>query len=193
MKRKYNFINSIYRFINNKSSIENKISTIGVANYFKNFKLSDGSLVNVQIVDTSGQEKFRAINESYYRLADCALLVYDIGDEKSFKECKYYSKQIKERCKKNIQVILLGNKTDLQNKRKIPSEKGGRFASEKHYIFMETSCLKNTNVADAFTTLIEITNRECQKNNNSKNDKNSGIKISKTIHKKSHKEKKKCC
>ena len=78
------------------------MTTLGLQNYFNCYKLSDGSIVNVRIMDTSGQERYRAINSIYYRQADCCLLVYDITNKKSFEECKYYSQQIKERCKENI-------------------------------------------------------------------------------------------
>ena len=134
-------------------------------------------------MDTSGQERFRAINESYYRRADCCLLVYDISERKSFDECKYYSKKIKEKCKENIVTILLGNKTDLDYKRQIPSEEGANFSLENGYIFMETSCLKNENVADAFQTLIEITNREAIKKKDDNNElilKKKNLKVEKT-------------
>ena len=152
--------------------------------------MSDGSLVSVQIVDTSGQERFRSLNERYFKIADCCLLVYDVTDKKTFKECQFYSKEIKDKCKKDIKVILLGNKTDLESKRQIPPEKGARFALENRYIFMETSCLKNSNVATAFQTLIEITNREYQKNNPIKRI-NSRIVIDVTTHSKKDKDKKK--
>ena len=138
-------------------------------------------------MDTSGQESYRSINENYYRNADCCLLVYDITNVKSFEECKYYCTQIKERCKKNIKVILLGNKMDLEDKRKIDSKLGADLALKNKYIFMETSCLKNKNVADAFEALIEITNREA---------KNSQINKTKTrivITKKNHKKRLKNC
>ncbi len=106
-------------------------------------------------------ETFRAINTSYYRQANCCLLVYDITDQTTFDDCKkYYKEKINEFCYKKIPIILLGNKTDKEEDRKVPSEEGAKFASENNYIFMETSCLKNKNVADAFETLIEITNRE---------------------------------
>ena len=137
--------------------------TIGIPNYFNSYKLSDGSLVSVQITDTSGQERYRALSQAYYRNADCCLLVYDVSNRKTFEECSYYSQQIKERCKKDVKVILLGNKTDL--KRKVSSEEGAKLALKNKYIFMETSCLKNKNVADAFQTLIETTNLEAKKNN----------------------------
>lgn len=70
--------------------------------------------------DTAGQEQFRSLSENYYKKADCCLLVYDISNRKSYEECTgYYYECINEKCKENIQVILLGNKTDLENKREI--------------------------------------------------------------------------
>ena len=112
-------------------------------------------------MDTAGQERYRAINKIYCKSANCCLLVYDISDRKSFEDCKtYFNDVIKDKCQKNIQVIVLGNKTDLEEQRQVPSEEGANFSAENNYIFMETSCLKNKNVSDAFETLIEITDRE---------------------------------
>ena len=121
--------------------------------------------MNVKIFDTAGQEKYKALVKSYYNKADCVLLVYDISDKSSFLEVKdYYIQNIKNNCNPNIKVVLLGNKTDLEDKRQVPSEEGIDLALKNDYVFMETSCFKNTNVADAFTTLIENTNIEAKKN-----------------------------
>ena len=129
--------------------------------------MKDGSIVRVYLLDTSGQEQYKAINESYYKKADCCLLVYDITNRKSFDECKdYYNKNLIEKCKKDVKVILLGNKTDLEDQRVISPEEGAGLALENDYIFMETSCLKNTNVASAFETLIELTNIEEKRKQN---------------------------
>ena len=164
------------------------MTTIGLQNYFNSYKLSDGSLVNVNITDTSGQERFRALNQNYYRNADCCLLVYDVSNRKSFEECKYYIQQIKERCKQNIKVILLGNKTDL--KRNVSTEEGIKLALKNEYIFKETSCLKNINVINAFEALIEITNNEAKKNNtNQLKRTNSKIVLTKEDHNKSENKK----
>ena len=132
-------------------------------------------------MDTAGQERFKAINTSYYRKADCCLLVYDISERASFDDLKnYFIEKIKEKCKKNIQIILLGNKTDLEDKRQIPSEEGAKLALDNDYIFLETSCLKNSKVSDAFETLIEITNIEAKKNRNQNqnSEKSNNVKIS---------------
>ena len=137
------------------------VDTVGIDFIYRTFQLSDGSFVNCEVIDNSGQEKFKSITESYYRKADCCLLVYDVTDEKSFEECKnYYNKKLKEYSNKIIKVILLGNKTDLVDKRVIEPEEGAKFAEENNYIFMETSCKDNYNVADAFTALVEMTNVE---------------------------------
>ena len=117
-------------------------------------------------MDTGGQEQFNAQNKIYYQRADCCLLVYDITNEESFKEIEnYYVEEIKNLCIKNIPVVLLGNKTDLENQRKITHKDGADLATKYKFTFMETSCEENYNVANAFETLILITNDEMRKKN----------------------------
>ena len=137
------------------------MSSSGILHEYKTFQLSDGSLVNVDIMDTCGQEMYRALNSQYYKKADGILLVYDITKKESFEEIKtYYLEQIKNNCKSNVKVVLLGNKTDLEKDREVKTEDGINFAVENGYEFMESSCLKNRTVADGFETLIESTYRE---------------------------------
>ena len=125
--------------------------------------MSDGSVVNVLIYDTGGQEKFKSINKSYYKEANAILLVYDISNHLSFDEIRdYYCNEIQEICPNNIPVILLGNKTDLdlEGKREVKQEEGVALAVSHNYKFMETSAKENENVADAFEALIELWNVE---------------------------------
>ena len=75
-------------------------------NYFVSFKISDRSLVNIHILDTSGHEQYKSLNENYYKIGDCILLVYDITNRHSFDECIfYYNECIKERCKKILKFF----------------------------------------------------------------------------------------
>ena len=130
----------------------------------RTFQLSDGSIVNCFIYDTAGQERYKSLCESYYKKAEAILLVYDISNKKSFEIIKkYYCPKIKELCKKNIPVILLGNKADKEKERKVSLDEGVKFSNKENYTFKETSCLKNENVADAFETLIEMWNVEKSK------------------------------
>ena len=126
------------------------------------------------IEDTNGQEKMRCVYEIYYKKADGIILLYDITDKKSFESCKYYyCEKIKELCKPNIKTILIGNKKDLENRREISFKEGKDFSLSNGYLFMETSCLKNENVYEAFEKIIEVIFEEMQKNENNKKINNN--------------------
>ena len=121
-------------------------------------KLLDKYYINLQIIDTAGQEKFRSLGLFYYQKADGIILSYDITNKRTFEECKnYYCETIKEKCKRNIKVILIGNKKDLEDRREVSFEEANEFALSKGYLFMETSCKTYENVYEAFEKLIETT------------------------------------
>ena len=139
-------------------------ATIGVDFYSQFVQLNDGTIVKLSIKDTAGQERYNAICKTYYKKADCCLLLYAINSRKSFEKVKnYYVKTIKENCENNVKVLLLGNKADLKEKREVSEDEGSKLAEQNEYMFMESSCKDNYNVSDAFTTLIEMTNTELKK------------------------------
>ena len=141
------------------------LSTIcGGDNFIRTFQLCDGSIINCMIYDTAGQERFNSLNLTYYKKADAILLVYDISDKRSFDRIKnYYAGKIKDCCKKDIPILLLGNKTDKENNWQVTSEEGIALALQENYEFKESSCLQNINVAGAFENLIERWNFDYQK------------------------------
>lgn len=137
--------------------------------YFKAFKLYNNLMVRMKLFDTPGQERFRIICESYYKSSDSIILVYDITQKSSFEECKkYYRNRIKEICKSDIKVILIGNKIDFEDHREVSTEEGYNFALENGYIFMETSCKINENVYEAFEHIIYETPLRKDKNEEKK-------------------------
>ena len=139
-------------------------TTVGFGAYSKTFQLTDGSVVNCFILDTAGQEVFKSLTVTYYRQADAILLLYDITKKNTFDEIKnYYSKEIRERCKKNIPVILIGNKLDKESEREVSRKEAIELSKSEKYKFKETSCKTNENVDDAFKTLIELWNIEYKK------------------------------
>ena len=114
-------------------------------------------------MDTGGQERFDSINKKYYKDADCCLFVYAINDKDSFEKIKdYYINLLNDHNKNIIKVMLIGNKTDLdkEKEREVSIEEGTNLAEKHGFIFKETSCVDNYNVADAFATIIEMTNSE---------------------------------
>ena len=160
MKRKTIILILFNRFIREKTHLIN-LSTAGTPHAFCSYQLSDGAFVNVQIIDTGGQERYRAISRQFYREADGCLLVYDITNKTTFEAIQnYFLNEIKNNCKFEIKVILLGNKTDLEDQRQVSSDDGANFAAKNGFMFLETSCISERNVADSFETLIELTYRD---------------------------------
>ena len=95
------------------------------------------------------------MNHTYLRKADCCIIVYDITDLESFKECESYCKEkILRWCKKDVNFMLIGNKIDLEHKRKVSNEEGLRYANKNNYYFRETTCNDISNVVDALETFI---------------------------------------
>ena len=128
-------------------------------------------------MDTSGQDRFRPLIEIHYREADSIILVYDITNKHSFDECRnYYTQKIKELCEKDINVILIGNKSDKEDERVISFEEGQNLANNNNYFFMETSCLKNENVYEAFEKIIVFTTKKVKENKKNNKVKKNEIK-----------------
>ena len=96
------------------------VNTIGVDFRFKTIMVKDRK-VKVQIWDTAGQEKFRTITSTYYKGADAILLVYDITNRESFDDINnYWIHEIEKNGSEVQNLILIGNKADLEAQRLVP-------------------------------------------------------------------------
>ncbi|CAI2380287.1 unnamed protein product [Moneuplotes crassus] len=140
----------LLRFTENKFT-EDHLATIGVD--FQSKCLSFGKkIIKLQIWDTAGQERFRSITRSYYKNSHGCLAIYDISDESSFEKIKelieYYKEESEARLPFN--VILIGNKSDLDLDRHVPTLKGKMLAEEYGIPFFETSVKNDQNVDEAF-------------------------------------------
>ncbi|XP_004780402.1 ras-related protein Rab-13 isoform X2 [Mustela nigripes] len=128
------------------------ISTIGI-----DFKIRtvdvEGKKIKLQVWDTAGQERFKTITTAYYRGAMGIILVYDITDEKSFENIQNWMKSIKENASAGVERLLLGNKCDMEAKRKVQKERAVKLAREHGIRFFETSAKSSTNVDEAFSSL----------------------------------------
>lgn len=156
------------RYCENKFD-EDLRSTIGVE--FSNVILSvrarkDSATtknLKLQIWDTAGQEKFRAVTSAYYRGTTGALLVYDITKHDSFERIAGWIDQINEHCDRNKLpvVMVIGNKKDLGlTNRAVSKEEAEKWCSAKGYCFLETSAKTGENVRDAFQEFAELVYRQ---------------------------------
>jgi Ras-related protein Rab-1A len=128
------------------------ITTIGVDFKIKSIKI-DNKIIKLQIWDTAGQERFRSILSSYYKGANGILLLYDITNVNSFKNLSNWLIDIEKNSSKNVKKILIGNKCDLNELRKIPINKGKEFADTYNMKFIETSAKNNVNINECFNIL----------------------------------------
>jgi Ras-related protein Rab-1A len=107
-------------------------------------------IIKLQIWDTAGQERFRTITSSYYRGAHGIIVVYDVTDLESFNNVKQWLHEIDRYASENVNKLLVGNKSDLVDKRKISYEQGKELAESINIDFIETSAKESTNVEYAF-------------------------------------------
>lgn len=144
--------NLLSRFTTNDFNMESK-STIGVEFATRTIEV-EGKKIKAQIWDTAGQERYRAITSAYYRGAVGALIVYDISKPSSYENCNHWLTELRENADDNVAVGLIGNKSDLDHLRAVPTDEAKNFAQENQLLFTETSALKSENVDLAFRELI---------------------------------------
>mmetsp|Transcript_4056 Transcript_4056/g.5973 ORF Transcript_4056/g.5973 Transcript_4056/m.5973 type:complete len:197 (-) Transcript_4056:230-820(-) len=130
-------------------------ATVGIDMRIKTIMFGDRK-VKVRIWDTAGQEQFKTITRNYYNGAHGILLVYDITEPDSFSHVRNWLKDINEYADENAEVVLVGNKADLENNRKV-KRSDGRSAAETNKLlgFYETSALSGAGVEEAFSALVE--------------------------------------
>ena len=142
----------ISRFINNTFE-EGLMSTNGAsyASKISTFPEYENRTIKFEIWDTAGQEKYRALNQIFYKDASICILVYDVTSMISFKALQdYWCQQVKEQAPKNVVFGLAGNKCDLIEKEEVSEELARNLAKEMNAIFETTSAAKNIGVEQLF-------------------------------------------
>jgi len=135
------------------SKYSSSMPTIGIDFKMKTVVVNKKRM-KIQVWDTAGQERFRTITTSYYRHSHGILLVYDITDEISFENIRSWITQINAHADPDTNVLIIGNKRDLEKQRVVSYEQGFQLAKEFNLPFVETSAIDGTNVDEAFMKLI---------------------------------------
>ena len=128
------------------------LTTVGMDFQDKIIDIEDKK-VRLQIWDTAGQERFRNVTKSYFQSSHGFVLVYDITDETTFDKTNFWMDQIKLNGIENAKLILVGNKCDLINERKVSIEEGEKRAKDNNIKFFESSAKDGTNVNEMFFEL----------------------------------------
>ena len=140
--------NILLRYIYNSFSEEFK-TTVGVEFGAKNIEM-DKKIYRIQIWDTAGQENFRSIARAYYKNSVCACVVYDISNHSSFEDIQVWIDDCTKQTAKSVLLFLIGNKTDLNDKREVSYEEGEAYAKSHKMMFIETSAKTGFNINEIF-------------------------------------------
>lgn len=120
--------NLFSRYINNEFSYNTK-TTVGVEFGSKKIVIDDLK-IKAQIWDTAGQERYKSITNVYYKGAKGALLCYDITNKITFESVDKWVPELKSSGDKEVSIVLVGNKTDLENERVVSTEEGQKKAQQ---------------------------------------------------------------
>ncbi|CAO3634277.1 unnamed protein product [Mucor hiemalis] len=129
-------------------------ATIGIDFLSKTMYLEDKT-VRLQLWDTAGQERFRSLIPSYIRDSSVAVIVYDISNRESFLNTSKWIDDVRAERGDEAIVVLVGNKTDLNEKRNVTTEEGEKRAKELNVMFIETSAKAGHNVKILFRKIAQ--------------------------------------
>merc|ERR1711976_518830 len=125
-------------------------ATIGIDFLSKTMYLEDRT-VRLQLWDTAGQERFRSLIPSYIRDSTVAVVVYDITNVNSFEQVTRWVEDVRAERGNDVIIVLVGNKTDLADKRHVSIDEGEKKAQELGVsLFIETSAKAGYNVKQLF-------------------------------------------
>ena len=157
--------------------VDFRVKTITYEN--KNYKLS--------IYDTTGQERYKSLAFSLIKNVDGIILMYDVTDESTFKSVPNWIQSARDKKGENYPIILLGNKIDLADRRKVTTEEGEEIAKKNGLDFFEISNKESVNIENAILTLVKKIIINIEKNG--KKENSNLILTSQALKKKD----KKCC
>lgn len=128
--------------------------TVGLEFFSKIIKVND-MLIKIQIWDTAGQEMYRSLIKSYFRGSLGCIFVFDLTDDKSFKNMNYWIEKVKKDGNSFTTFCLVGNKSDKINQRKINFDDALELAIKYDMDYIETSALNSRNIHNLFYCLAD--------------------------------------
>ena len=154
-------------------------STVPLSVNTFNVKINN-TKISLQIWDTCGQEKYRALIRSYYTNSSLAIIVYSVTDKDSFDDVNVWYKLLKENIS-DCKIFLIANKVDSPE-RIITTEQGNKCRTDFNFdLYMETSAKSGFNSQELFINAANILKRENEKINFYGNNPNSEQKMLNSI------------
>ena len=149
---------------------ENK-STLGFEYYNITINLKNNKKILLQTWDTCGQESYKSIANIFYKRVKLAILVYSIDSRQSFDGLNYWLNEIRTKSQEDVKLILVGNKSDLNETREVSYEEGNSFSqSQKFDYFLETSAKEGDTPYSILRKAAEILYKDSKEKEKIKNN-----------------------
>ena len=139
----------------NDTFTEEYIATIGFDLQNKEDYQIDNQDIHLSLYDMSGLEKYRTLIPLYTRLANIILLVYDVTSKDSFIHLSNWLKSLTNVKKEEVIFAVVGNKTDLDDRREVNSNEGENYAKENGFIFKEVSARTGEGINELFDVILK--------------------------------------
>ena len=181
--------NFIFQFTEGRFSSVH-VTTVGFDYKSKIIKLPNKKkVIKLQIWDTAGQERYMALNKNLFQKVQGIILMYDLTNRDSFEHVQSWLNLIKKNVS-NKTVMLVANKLDLAEEKRIVTEEEGEDIGKKNdMLFFEGSGASGENVDKIFTKMAEEVYTKLIDERSEKGEyENKNLKLDKN-----KSEKKKCC
>ena len=138
----------------NKELIPDDIDTT-LEDHYKFYPIIFEEKIQVEIIDTAGQEDYQNFFDTWVQSSEGFLLVFSLTDKNTFNVVKNKYNKIISIKGKNIPIILIGNKKDLENEREVQFEEAKKYANEKNIEYIETSAITGEKCHEAFLEIVK--------------------------------------
>lgn len=136
------------------------LPTIGASNLTVE-ETSGGRKVCLRIWDTAGDEQYKSILPLYFRGAAVALCVFDITSQKSFDNLPDFVRLARAHCPDSAQIVVVGNKTDLEERRAVQCATAEQFSNEVNALFYHETSKSNAEQIEFLFARIADYLRQC--------------------------------
>eukprot|EP00055_Hartaetosiga_balthica_P017485 m.117717 g.117717 ORF g.117717 m.117717 type:complete len:180 (+) comp9330_c2_seq1:152-691(+) len=118
----------------------------------------DGKMVPIELVDTAGQEEFQSFRDATMDFGEAFIVVFAITDKETFIEAQALLERVERHFvdQETQPILLVGNKSDLEDRRKVSKEEAELYCSKKGITYIETSAKNNTSVKEVFQFVLRI-------------------------------------
>ncbi|MBN2228722.1 MAG: GTP-binding protein [Candidatus Thorarchaeota archaeon] len=128
--------------------------TIGADFAVKRLEIPDiDALVTLQCWDLAGQPRFEFVRQGFYRGARGGLLLYDVTRRRTFLNIDNWKDETFTNVGKEIPLVVVANKVDLEESRAVSTKEGKAYAKEHEFLYVESSALTGENVEEAYVKL----------------------------------------